>query len=101
MYVSLPVFWDNAHRLKEQNLERCYGVKKDVADCDWQYLKTLRTTQAPHLPLPRFVDVLEYLRQPGLGHIWAFLDIKVLNSPIVLFDTILTHCSTLRTQTLL
>lgn len=27
--------------------------------------------------MPRLVDVLEYLRQPGREHIWALLDIKV------------------------
>lgn len=83
MYVSPPIFWDHADRFKDQNLERCYGVKKNVADCDWEYLKTLRTTQAPHLPMPLFVDVLEYLRQPGREKIKAFIDIKVLISPIV------------------
>lgn len=30
--------------------------------------------------MPRLVDVLEYLRQPGREHIWVLLDIKVCNA---------------------
>lgn len=77
MYVPIPVLRTSTHRLKDPSLERCYGVKKNVGDCDWEYLQTLRTLQAPHEPIPRFVDVLEYLRQPGREHIWILLDIKV------------------------
>ncbi|CAG7917946.1 unnamed protein product [Penicillium olsonii] len=65
----------------DPNLERCYGVKQNVGDCDWEYLKTLRTLQAPHEPIPRFIDVLEYLRQPGREHIWILLDIKLTQDP--------------------
>jgi phosphatidylglycerol phospholipase C len=63
--------------LKDINLQRCFGVKKKVNECDWEYLETLRTVQAPHEPMPRLLDVLEYLRQPGREHIWVMLDIKV------------------------
>lgn len=28
--------------------------------------------------MPRLVDVLEFLRQPGREHIWILLDIKVI-----------------------
>lgn len=63
--------------MQDATLRRCFGVKKKVIDCDWAYLKTLRTLKAPHEPMPRLVDVLEYLRQPGREHIWALLDIKV------------------------
>lgn len=58
---------------------RCYGIKKKVIDCDWEYLQTLRTLQAPHEPMPRLVDVLEYLSQPGRENLWILLDIKVAN----------------------
>ncbi|KGO76298.1 Glycerophosphoryl diester phosphodiesterase [Penicillium italicum] len=37
----------------DASLMRCYGIKKKVIDCDWEYLKTLRTLQAPHEPMPR------------------------------------------------
>lgn len=69
--------WDHTHYIKDASLRRCYGVKKKVIECDWEYLQTLRTVQAPHEPMPRLVDVLEYLRQPGREHIWVMLDTKV------------------------
>jgi hypothetical protein len=56
---------------------RCFGINKKVSDCDWEYLKTLRTLQAPHEPMPRLIDVLEYLSQPGRENFWILLDIKV------------------------
>lgn len=59
-------------------MKRCFGVKKKVVDCDWAELKSLRSLKAPHEPMPRLVDVLEYLRQPSREHIWVLLDIKVL-----------------------
>ncbi|CAI7594621.1 unnamed protein product [Penicillium glandicola] len=65
----------------DASLMRCYGIKKKVMDCDWEYLKTLRTIQAPHEPMPRLLDVLEYLRQPGREHLWILLDIKLANEP--------------------
>lgn len=58
-------------------MKRCYGVDKKVGDCDWEYLSTLRTTQEPHTPMPRLLDILEYLQEPGREELWALLDIKV------------------------
>lgn len=46
-------------------------------DCDWEYLKTLRTLEEPHEPMPRFKDLLEYLVSPGLEDIWVLLDVKI------------------------
>lgn len=66
---------------QDPTLGRCYGVKKKVGDCDWDYLKTLRTTMAPHAPMPRLLDVLEYARKPGREHLWLLLDIKVGGLP--------------------
>jgi hypothetical protein len=68
---------NHAHYRQDASLQRCFGVKKKVSECDWDYLKNLRTVEAPHEPMPRLVDVLEYLRQPGREHIWVLLDIKV------------------------
>lgn len=48
-----------------------------MIDCDWEYLRTLRTVAEPHEPMPRLSDLLEYLSQPGLEKIWILLDIKV------------------------
>lgn len=66
-----------AHSVQDATLQRCFGVKKKIIDCDWAYLKKLRTVMAPHEPMLRLVDALEYLRQPGREHIWTLLDIKV------------------------
>lgn len=46
-------------------------------DCDWEYIKTLRTLKEPHEPMSRLKDLLEYLAKPGLEDIWVLLDIKV------------------------
>jgi hypothetical protein len=48
-----------------------------VLDCDYEFISKLRTLKAPHEPMPRLVDLLEYLAQPGLEDIWVMLDIKV------------------------
>ncbi|KAJ5838712.1 uncharacterized protein N7525_003900 [Penicillium rubens] len=65
----------------DPTLMRCFGINKKVSDCDWEYLKTLRTLQAPHEPMPRLIDVLEYLSQPGRENFWILLDIKKINIP--------------------
>ncbi|OQE19066.1 hypothetical protein PENSTE_c016G06514 [Penicillium steckii] len=71
----------------DATLKRCFGVKRKVVDCDWTELKSLRTLMPSHEPMPRLVDVLEYLRQPGREHIWVLLDIKLDNDP----DTIMKN----------
>ncbi|KAH7149557.1 PLC-like phosphodiesterase [Dactylonectria estremocensis] len=65
----------------DPSLKRCYGVDKKVAECDWDYLKTLRTVREPKEPLPRFKDLLEWLASPGLEKIWIVLDIKIDDDP--------------------
>ncbi|RVX68045.1 hypothetical protein B0A52_08456 [Exophiala mesophila] len=62
------------------DLKRCFGQKQKIIDCDWQYLSSLRTLREPHEPMPRLVDLLQYLAQPGLEHIWLLLDIKIDNN---------------------
>ncbi|KAI1761644.1 PLC-like phosphodiesterase [Hypoxylon sp. FL1150] len=37
---------------------------------------TLRTLREPKGPIPRLVDLLAYLNEPGREHLWLFLDIK-------------------------
>ncbi|KAJ5807938.1 hypothetical protein N7474_009207 [Penicillium riverlandense] len=69
-------------------LERCFGIKKKIIDCDWSYIQTLRTLKAPHEPMPRLADVLEYLVQPGREQIWAMLDIKLDNDPLAIMKGI-------------
>lgn len=65
----------------DKDLGRCFGIDKKVIDCDWDYLSTLRSTRAPGEPLARLEDLLEYLAQPDLDHVWLLLDIKTDNEP--------------------
>lgn len=66
--------------MQDATLKRCFGINKKLEDCDWDYLKNLRTLKAPHEPMARLVDVLEFMRQPGREHIWILLDIKVIRT---------------------
>lgn len=61
----------------DASLKRCFGEDSKVRDHDWSYLRTLRTLRKPAQPMPRLLDLLEYLNQPGAQHIWLMLDIKV------------------------
>ncbi|KAI1738995.1 PLC-like phosphodiesterase [Xylaria scruposa] len=65
----------------DETLERCYGNKARVRDLDWSEISQLRTLREPHQPMPRFIDLLEYLDQPGLEDIWLMLDIKRHDDP--------------------
>ncbi|KAL6242470.1 gamma-tubulin [Rhinocladiella similis] len=63
----------------DATLKRCFGVDKKIADCDWEYISGLRTLREPHEPMPRLLDLVNYLAQPKLAHIWLLLDIKLDN----------------------
>ncbi|KAI0402217.1 PLC-like phosphodiesterase [Xylaria palmicola] len=60
----------------DKTLQRCFGNKANVCDLDWDEISQLRTIREPHQPMPRLVDLLHYLEQPGLEGIWLILDIK-------------------------
>ncbi|KAJ9392875.1 hypothetical protein DTO063F5_12 [Paecilomyces variotii] len=59
-------------------LKRCFGKDEQLTDCNWDYIKTLRTLKEPHEQMPRLKDLLEYLATPGLEDIWVLLDVKLL-----------------------
>ena len=63
--------------IQDTSLKRCFGKEEKIIDCNWSYLKTLRTLKTPHQAMPRLKDLLEYLTTPGLEDIWILLDIKV------------------------
>ncbi|PTB39078.1 uncharacterized protein TrAFT101_007102 [Trichoderma asperellum] len=66
----------------DPSLKRCFGVDLLIKDCTWSYLSSLRTTKQPHEPLPRLVDLLEYLVSgPETEKIWVLLDIKIDDKP--------------------
>ncbi|KAI9697816.1 MAG: gamma-tubulin [Candelina mexicana] len=61
----------------DANLKRCFGRKEKIIDCDWEFIRSVRTLRAPHESMPRLRDLLQYLSTPGLEHVWLLLDIKV------------------------
>ncbi|RFU74063.1 glycerophosphoryl diester phosphodiesterase [Trichoderma arundinaceum] len=66
----------------DPSLKRCFGVDLLIKDCTWSYLSSLRTVREPHEPLPRLVDLLEYLVSgPETEKIWVLLDIKIDDKP--------------------
>ncbi|KAL1878790.1 hypothetical protein VTK73DRAFT_7547 [Phialemonium thermophilum] len=72
----------------DATLQRCFGRKERIADCDWDFLRTLRTLRAPHEPMPRLVDLLQDLARPELQHVWLLLDIKRDDDPDELIDSL-------------
>lgn len=63
----------------DPDLKRCFGRTEKIIDCDWHHLSQLRTLRAPHVPMPRLQDLLEYASQPELQDVWILLDIKLDN----------------------
>ena len=61
----------------DPTLKRCYGKPDKIIDCEWEYLRTLRTIGENPQPMPRLLDLLEYLANPELEELWVLLDIKV------------------------
>ena len=64
-------------------MKRCFGREEKIIDCSWEYLSLQRTLKAPHEPMPRLKDLLEYLATPPRDHVWLLLDIKVCSDMIV------------------
>jgi len=62
---------------QDATLKRCFGKPDKIIDCDWKELSQLRTLKEPHEPMPRLVELLEFLAKPGMEDIWLLLDIKV------------------------
>jgi hypothetical protein len=62
---------------QDPTLKRCFGKDEKIADCDWDYLSRLKTLREPHVGMPRLVDLLKWMTEPGIESIWLLLDIKV------------------------
>ncbi|CAK7208199.1 hypothetical protein SEUCBS140593_000092 [Sporothrix eucalyptigena] len=60
----------------DPTLKRCFGRTEKIADCDWSFIETLRTTKDPNVPMARLTDLLEFLSEPGRENVWVLLDIK-------------------------
>ncbi|KAL8967550.1 MAG: hypothetical protein Q9183_002866 [Haloplaca sp. 2 TL-2023] len=63
----------------DPTLKRCFGKPDKIIDRDWAFISEQRTTQAPHVPMPRLIDLLEFLALPGHEKTWLLLDIKIDN----------------------
>lgn len=66
-----------ADETQDGDLKRCFGVDKRVNECDWSYLRTLRTIKAPHEPMPSLEELLAFLAECEQEDMWLILDIKV------------------------
>lgn len=67
-------------------MKRCFGVDRDVGDCDWAFLSTLRMHRDPAEGMPRLRDLLAWLADDEEDdddgrrrQVWLLLDIKVRN----------------------
>ncbi|KAJ4306241.1 hypothetical protein N0V88_001039 [Collariella sp. IMI 366227] len=72
----------------DATLKRCFGLPSKIIDCDWSYLRTLKTLAEPHQGMPRLADLLEWLTQPEHEAVWVLLDIKTDDDPEVLLPAI-------------
>ncbi|KAL5338942.1 PLC-like phosphodiesterase [Aspergillus crustosus] len=61
----------------DATLKRCFGVPRKVADCEWEYLSTLRTLDESKQQMVSLHDLLLYVSEPGNEHVWILLDIKM------------------------
>jgi hypothetical protein len=56
-------------------------VDKKIVDCDYSYIRTLRTLKPPHAHIATLQELLEYLLgEPKARGIWVLLDIKADNN---------------------
>ncbi|KAI0509425.1 PLC-like phosphodiesterase [Xylaria bambusicola] len=60
----------------DPSLKRCFGDARKVAECNWDELSKLQTLREPRQPMPRLLDLFEYLAQQEQERIWVLLDIK-------------------------
>ncbi|KXX75655.1 Phosphatidylglycerol phospholipase C, partial [Madurella mycetomatis] len=72
----------------DASLKRCFGKNEKIANCDWGYLSSLKTTREPHVGMPRLDDLLEWLTRPGIESVWVLLDIKTDDDPDALLGAI-------------
>ncbi|EIW66936.1 hypothetical protein M231_03967 [Tremella mesenterica] len=70
----------------DPNLERTTNGKGKINNLPWDgVLEQVRTTKAPHQPIPLFREVLEILVNPENRHVKLNIDCKVDTEPVRLF----------------
>lgn len=63
----------------DATLKRCFGREDKIKDLEWKEVAEARSLSPPHEPMPRLIDLLEYMAEPGMEEIWLLLDIKLDN----------------------
>lgn len=78
-------------------LKRCYGEAAKIIDRDWDTIRGLKSLREPKDTMPRLLDLLDLLSEPGHEDIWCLLDIKIDNNPhdVMRFigETLASHSS--------
>ncbi|KAF9201227.1 hypothetical protein BGZ49_008553, partial [Haplosporangium sp. Z 27] len=73
--------------MHDPSLDRTTDGTGLVKDRPWHgYIDGLKSKKEPHVGVPRCVDVLAFLAQDGNEDIWWNIDIKMNNSPSLLFS---------------
>ncbi|QIW96015.1 hypothetical protein AMS68_001533 [Peltaster fructicola] len=65
----------------DPTMKRCFGRPEKIVDCTWEELRDVKTIRKPHVPMPRLLDLLDLLSEPGHEEVWCLLDIKMDNNP--------------------
>ncbi|KAI7823516.1 PLC-like phosphodiesterase, partial [Gamsiella multidivaricata] len=73
--------------MHDPSLERTTNGTGLVKDRPWNgYIDGLKSKKEPHVGVPRCIDVLAFLAQEGNEKVWWNIDIKMNNSPALLFS---------------
>lgn len=73
--------------MHDPSLDRTTDGTGLIKDRPWKgYIDGLRSKKEPHVPVPRCRDVLAFLAQEGNEKVWWNIDIKMNNSPALLFS---------------
>ncbi|KAK3819556.1 MAG: PLC-like phosphodiesterase [Benniella sp.] len=73
--------------LHDPTLERTTNGTGLVKNRPWHgYIDGLKSKKEPHVGVPRCLDVLAFLAQEGNEKVWWNIDIKMDNSPALLFS---------------
>ncbi|CAG8448863.1 10417_t:CDS:2, partial [Scutellospora calospora] len=71
--------------LHDSSLNRTTTGKGEVSTSNFNgYIEFLTTKKPPHCKIPRFQDILDIFLKPKNSKIWAVIDVKLENSPMIL-----------------
>ncbi|KAI1296377.1 hypothetical protein EDD11_007363 [Mortierella claussenii] len=73
--------------MHDPSLDRTTNGTGLVKDRPWHgYIDGLKSKKEPHVGVPRCIDVLAFLAEEGNEKVWWNIDIKMNNSPTLLFS---------------